>query len=81
MLDLFTRIEIKKIVVDVRADGPAASLAGWWSNSYLPKPEVWIGGLTRPRIGLDASHWDRLTGNVPPSQHIHAIIHNDALVN
>ncbi|KAA6415612.1 MAG: hypothetical protein FRX48_00328 [Lasallia pustulata] len=40
MLDLFTRIEIKKIVVDVRADGPAASLAGWWSNSYLPKPET-----------------------------------------
>lgn len=87
---LFTRIEIQKIIVHVRADSPghglqrivhSATLAGWWSSSYLARLEVWIGDLARPKIGLNTEQWDRVVGNVPPSQRIHAIIHNGATVN
>ena len=90
LAQLFTRIEIEKVIVHVRADSAAhglqrivhsATLAGWWSNSYLARLEVWIGDLTRPKVGLSTEQWDRLTGEVPPSQRIHAIIHNGATVN
>lgn len=87
---LFTRHDIQKIIVHVRADSPAhglqriiqsATLAGWWTPSHLARLEVWPGDLALSQIGLNPSQWDRLTGAATPSQRIHAIIHNGALVN
>lgn len=87
---LFTRVNIRKVIVHVRADSAehglrriikAATLARWWSDCYLPKLEVWTGDLGRPRIGLNAEQWNRLTGNAPPSQRVHAVIHNGAAVH
>ena len=90
LAQLFTRADIEKVIVHVRADTTthglqrivhSATVAGWWSNSYLARLEVWIGDLTRPKVGLSTEQWDRLVGNVPPSQRVHAIIHNGATVN
>lgn len=87
---LFTRPDIQNIIVHVRADSPAhglrriiqsATLAGWWTPSHLARLEVWPGDLALHNIGLNPSQWDRLTGAAPPSQRIHAVIHNGALVN
>lgn len=87
---LFSRTDIQKIIVHVRGDSPAhglqrviqsATLAGWWAPSHLARLEVWLGDLALADLGLSPSQWERLTGGAPPTQRIHAIIHNGALVN
>ena len=80
---------IKKVIVHVRASSithglqrviDSANAAGWWSDSYEPKLEIWLGDLSEPRIGLGPKQWRRLTGDVPPQDRVHAIIHNGAVV-
>jgi thioester reductase-like protein len=55
--------------------------AGWWSDEYVIKIEVWTGDLAKPRIGLSQDQWNRLSGNVPRPQRVDAIIHNGATVH
>ncbi|KAG9230845.1 hypothetical protein BJ875DRAFT_384242 [Amylocarpus encephaloides] len=87
---LCKRNEIEKIIVHVRAKSVShgmerirrsATVAGWWSESYIRKIEVWIGNLDRPRLGLLPEQWDRLTGSAPSCNRIHGIIHNGATVH
>ncbi|PHH70627.1 hypothetical protein CDD80_5882 [Ophiocordyceps camponoti-rufipedis] len=53
----------------------AAVRAGWWSDVYEDKLDVWAGDLTLPRLGLDVSRWDTLSTTVD------VVIHNGARVH
>ena len=75
---------VEKIYVLVRAPTPAsawdriiiaATNTRWWSNSALPKLEVWLGDLGQPHLGLSADHLRRLREGVD------SIIHNGATVH
>ena len=81
--------DVRKIIVHVRAGSvehglqrviKSAALAGWWSDFYLQKLEIWIGDLARPRLGLTTDQWDRLSGKGPLVDRVTAIIHNGAAV-
>lgn len=89
LCDLLAKRCFDKVIVLVRAvdaaDGLArvrrtAMLAGWWSESCAKSIEVWVGDLSKDRLGLDQSEWDRLAGH---SSHgsITTIIHNGAAVH
>lgn len=87
---LFTRSDIGRVIAHVRASTPehgvqriaaTAKVAGWWSDSFLSRLEVWTGDLTKPRIGLSEREWQRLTGVGPYDQIVNAIIHNGAAVH
>ncbi len=90
LFQLCARVDIRKIVVHVRAKSAKHGLqrvkntamsAGWWSDEYVIKIEVWTGDLAKPRIGLSQDQWNRLSGNVPRPQRVDAIIHNGATVH
>ena len=55
-------------------------LAGWWSESCAKSIEVWVGNLSKDRLGLNQSEWDRLGGRSPHGS-ITTIIHNGAAVH
>ena len=87
--DLFSRSSIHKVIAHIRADSAdaglkrvveAASFAGWWSETLLPRLEIWPGDLEKPLLKLPSSHWNRITGNVTADEKIDAIIHNGASV-
>jgi amino acid adenylation domain-containing protein/thioester reductase-like protein len=56
-----------------------ARIAGWWSDKYVNKLEVWQGDLAKPRLGMHKEQWARLLE--AGSTQIDAIIHNGAVVN
>ena len=86
---LFAQSGVQKIIAHIRADSietalkriaEAASCAPWWSESLLPRLEIWLGDLEQPRIGLTPSQWDRIIGKTPLGKEIDVIIHNGASV-
>jgi amino acid adenylation domain-containing protein/thioester reductase-like protein len=58
-----------------------ATIAGWWCEDYISKLEIWLGDLSLPQLGLDASQASRLRGQASQGTTIDAIIHNGAVVN
>ncbi|CAI7662353.1 unnamed protein product [Penicillium palitans] len=55
-------------------------LGRWWQPDYQDRIEVWTGDLSRPKLGLEESKWDRLfTGK--GTKRVDCIIHNGARVN
>ena len=82
--------DVRKIILHVRAESAkhglqrfikSATLAGWWSDFYLEKLEIWVGDLGQPRLGITADQWDRLCGKGPVVDRVTAIIHNGAVVH
>jgi amino acid adenylation domain-containing protein/thioester reductase-like protein len=59
------------------------AVARWWKHSYLPFLEVWLGDLSKPKLGLSDNHWDTLCGRHEQAacHGIDAIIHNAATVH
>ncbi|KAH0523777.1 hypothetical protein TsFJ059_008737 [Trichoderma semiorbis] len=56
-----------------------ATIAGWWSEAYTSKIEIWCGDLGKKRMGLSDAQWARLAGQ--SNNNVDAIIHNGAIVN
>lgn len=90
LYQLCARKDIDKIMVHVRAkslkDGikrmkETAIRAGWWSDAYLEKIEVWPGDLGKRRLGLNSDQWNCLTGKSEYFRRVHAIIHCGAKVH
>ncbi|QSZ31682.1 hypothetical protein DSL72_001249 [Monilinia vaccinii-corymbosi] len=90
LFQLCNRENIKKIMVHVRAKNPEDGLqrikktaiqAGWWSDSYLGKIEVWPGDLGQRRLGLNSNQWDCLSGKSAFSRRVHGIVHCGAKVH
>lgn len=57
-----------------------AKLGQWWDPSFSNRIEIWLGDLSKPQLGLDSSHRNRLWGrhgHIP----VDGIIHNGARVN
>lgn len=53
-------------------------------EGFQDKLFVWLGDLSKPRLGLEEGHWRRLLGNEPSGpeqQRIDTIIHCGAVVN
>ncbi|KAL8719821.1 MAG: hypothetical protein Q9225_003224 [Loekoesia sp. 1 TL-2023] len=82
--------KVHRILVHVRSQNAQKALqrivqsgvlAGWWSQSFACKLEVWPGDLAKPRLGLATEHWNRLLGHGSPQDRVTAIIHNGATVN
>ncbi|CAI7597828.1 unnamed protein product [Penicillium glandicola] len=57
-----------------------AELGRWWQPEYQDRIEFWIGDLSKPKIGLDESKWNRLFAT-DTIERIDGIIHNGARVN
>lgn len=57
-----------------------AELGQWWDPSFQDRIEIFLGDLSKPRLGLDENQWNRLFGK---SDHplVDGIIHNGAKVN
>ncbi|KAK6197012.1 hypothetical protein LQW54_010974 [Pestalotiopsis sp. IQ-011] len=82
---------VSKVIVLVRARDArtglqrtvtAATTARWWSPRLADRIEVWLGDLSRPRLGVSADQWARLEGTCAEgSEAVTAIIHNGAVVN
>ncbi|KAF9883255.1 hypothetical protein FE257_003811 [Aspergillus nanangensis] len=49
----------------------------WWRDEYEPRIEIWMGDLSRSKLGLEEKLWNNQTGVSP----IDAIVHNGARVN
>ncbi|KAA8571693.1 hypothetical protein EYC84_001676 [Monilinia fructicola] len=90
LFQLCTRKDVEKIMVHVRAKNPKDGLqrikktaiqAGWWSDVYLEKIEVWPGDLGQRQLGLNSNQWDCLSGKSASSRRIHGIIHCGAKVH
>ncbi|KAB8301123.1 hypothetical protein EYC80_003026 [Monilinia laxa] len=90
LFQLCTRKDVEKIMVHVRAKNPKDGLlrikktaiqAGWWSDFYLEKIEVWPGDLGKCRLGLNSNQWNCLSGKSVSSRRIHGIIHCGAKVH
>ncbi|CAD6450786.1 24696652-b1e4-47b4-9288-53a86a903fff [Sclerotinia trifoliorum] len=90
LFHLCARRDIQKVMVHVRAknlkDGlqrvkKMAMQAGWWTDSYLEKIEVWLGDLGKHHLGLNSDQWDCLAGKSLFSRRVHAIIHCGAKVH
>ncbi|KJX93932.1 non-ribosomal peptide synthetase like protein [Zymoseptoria brevis] len=88
--DLLLSNHSKMIVVLVRAHNAdaglarikrAAEAAGWWQESAAQFIEVWCGDLSKPRLGLEPSRWNRLAGTSPSLDPINIVIHNGASVH
>lgn len=80
---------IKKVFVVVRATDAqhgrerivtAAKRATWWSASFDDRIEVWLGDISRAKLGLSDQQWDRLTSIAATKASIDAVIHNGAAV-
>jgi amino acid adenylation domain-containing protein/thioester reductase-like protein len=80
---------VKKVVIHTRAQNSAkaldrvvsvASIGQWWSPSYLPRIECWVGDLAAPKLGMSPTQWGRLTGDCHHGKQIDCIIHNGATV-
>lgn len=82
---------VDKVVVHVRAASPGealkrvvstATLAQWWSASYLGRIECWPGDLSAPQLGLESEKWRMLCNTDNGSKEkFSAIIHNGAAVH
>lgn len=82
---------VSKVIVLVRAKDAntglqrivtAATTARWWSSALADRIEVWLGDLSRPRLGVSADQWARLEGTcAEESEAVTAVIHNGAVVN
>lgn len=59
----------------------AARLAGWWEDSFRARICIWVGDLSKPRLGLQHDLWRRLIGEAGSIQSIDGVIHNGAAVN
>ncbi|RCI16232.1 hypothetical protein L249_3146 [Ophiocordyceps polyrhachis-furcata BCC 54312] len=55
----------------------AANKAGWWSEAFHRRLEIWIGDLGHVKLGLREEQWNRLIGG---DSMIDVIIHNGAAV-
>lgn len=58
-----------------------AAIMGWWNDTYEAKIEVWLGDLSKHRLGLDSIQWDRLQGVAKSTTNVDAFVHNGAIVN
>jgi thioester reductase-like protein len=56
-----------------------AELGRWWQPGYQDRIEVWIGDLSKPKLGLEESKWNHLFPT--DTRRIDGIIHNGARVN
>ncbi|EGP85178.1 uncharacterized protein MYCGRDRAFT_110642 [Zymoseptoria tritici IPO323] len=88
--DLLSSNRFEKVVVLVRAHNAdagltcvkrAAEAAGWWQDSAAQSIEVWCGDLSKPRLGLETPHWNRLAGTSPSLDPINIVIHCGASVH
>ena len=60
----------------------AATMNGWWRDSYATRIHVWQGDLNKPLLGLHEKHLQLLHGTTTPQDPcINAIIHNGARVH
>ncbi|KAF7951679.1 hypothetical protein EAE96_006978 [Botrytis aclada] len=85
--------DLRRVYLLVRAEDAATGLervraaaikAGWWDETlHSSKIEVWVGDLSKPKLGLNSSQWEQLEGYHTPtnSSQINGIIHNGALVH
>lgn len=80
---------IQSVILHVRADNAESGLhriittakaAKWWSESFIPKIEIWLGDLTKPFLGLMSEQWRRLTLSASPDERVDAIVHNGGVV-
>jgi amino acid adenylation domain-containing protein/thioester reductase-like protein len=55
-------------------------LGHWWQPGYQDRIEAWTGDLSKPRLGLEQSKWDRLF-STDEAKRVDCIIHNGARVN
>jgi thioester reductase-like protein len=82
---------VKSVYVLVRADSTktglrrvirAATIAGWWDETYRNNITVWPGDLEKAQLGLSVGQWGLLNGTNSTSPHnVNAIVHNGAVVN
>ncbi|KAE8130779.1 hypothetical protein BDV38DRAFT_289327 [Aspergillus pseudotamarii] len=79
---------VEKVILHVRAASAAkgleriasiATMAQWWSPSYLDRITCWTGDLSAPRLGLQPEQWRILCG-MDAQEQVHSIIHNGATV-
>ena len=86
---LLSTNSVKTIIAHVRAEKAengyqriidAAKRAGWWSESFSAKLEVWPGDLTKPRLGLSEPQWACLNGTASREESVQVIIHNGSVV-
>lgn len=80
---------LKRIIAHVRAEKAekglqrvidAARSAGWWSDHFSARLEVWPGDLIEPRIGLTEHQWDCLNGGASLEESVQLIIHSGGAV-
>ncbi|RAH80461.1 hypothetical protein BO86DRAFT_390279 [Aspergillus japonicus CBS 114.51] len=57
-----------------------AEIGEWWTGSLDPRVEIWLGDLSKEKLGLSTEQWKCLTGESSKSR-IDGIIHNGARVN
>ncbi|OCK77491.1 acetyl-CoA synthetase-like protein, partial [Lepidopterella palustris CBS 459.81] len=58
-----------------------AITSGWWSEEYNTRLEVWLGDLSKPKLGLSPNHWNLLSGHGLAENCVNAIVHNGASVH
>ncbi|GFP57554.1 nonribosomal peptide synthetase lcsA [Trichoderma asperellum] len=87
---LLRNIYVESVIVLVRCNSPQhgleriraiAQTAKWWRKNDSKKIQVWVGDLGKPRLGLNAFQWERLSGMCKTHSNIDAIVHNGAVVN
>ncbi|KAI9932469.1 hypothetical protein MW887_008710 [Aspergillus wentii] len=54
-----------------------ALIGQWWRDEYQSRIEIWLGDLSKPRLGLHQNNWAALAGKDDQTQ-IDGIIHNGA---
>ncbi|KAL2756478.1 hypothetical protein ACRALDRAFT_1042487 [Sodiomyces alcalophilus JCM 7366] len=73
-----------RVITHVRSQDAASGLArieaatkayGLWSDDWRPRLQAVVGDISKPRLGLSPSDWDRVANEAD------AIIHNGAQVN
>ncbi|RAK80872.1 acetyl-CoA synthetase-like protein [Aspergillus fijiensis CBS 313.89] len=57
-----------------------AEIGDWWTGSLDPRVEIWLGDLSKKKLGLSAEKWKCLTGELSETR-IDGIIHSGARVN
>ncbi|RAH68142.1 uncharacterized protein BO66DRAFT_134727 [Aspergillus aculeatinus CBS 121060] len=57
-----------------------AEIGGWWTGNLDPRVEIWLGDLSKKKLGLSAEKWKCLTGELSETR-IDGIIHSGARVN
>jgi len=91
MRHVLDNADIGKVSVLVRASSSdaalqrvvrSATIAGWWSDRYLPKLNIWKGDLGMRGFGLARDQWKALNGQLSSAtENVDAIIHNGAAVD